>query len=176
MGQVYQTEVKLYDQMQELQGKDIPRLFARLTLPAPLSSLESSSLHKAFQGYPAILLQYIKGFSSEDVAEKAPKQTWQHICDDDLRTVNYIGKQNIRNSDVEPRNFMVSEDNCKVYQIDFGSCVWREDGQDEKHWRRQKWISDEEGKIGRAIQKKLDGVIYRRSGYYLKLTEDFNME
>lgn len=75
MGDLYETEVEVYDTLKELQGQDVPRLFACVTVPGrDISSRDT--LATKYMDIPGILLPYIDGFPLTNIANHAPKQTW----------------------------------------------------------------------------------------------------
>ena len=151
MQRLYHTETTIYDQLVDLQGKDIPQLLERFTL------LGNHSSTKQFFECPGILLQYLEGFSLEDLGVKAGLEHWQKIGEETIRIVNDIGGRNIRNDDVQLRNFVVvpAMDEFKVFMIDFASCVLRKAADDEYSWRRSKRSVDEEGCVGLALEDLL---------------------
>lgn len=57
---LYETEVDIYNTLKGIQGKDIPRLFACVTVPGPDISSRDTSATK-YIDIPGILLQYIPG-------------------------------------------------------------------------------------------------------------------
>lgn len=173
----YNIETEVYERVKDLQGKDVPRLMAYVSLsPCP------SSYNNLF-GCPGILLEFIDGFSLADLKDHAPKDTWQSICDDAIRVVNLIGDRDLRNDDVHPRNAIVRRDatidKFKVFIIDFGHCVLRKPDNDELDWRHDKAWIDEEDAIGgemRHILRNDEGFVFHRTPKYQQLIEDFRGE
>ena len=116
-----------------------------------------------------------------ELSKHAPRDTWQHVCGDAIRIVNFISDRNIRNEDVKTRNFIVRKDpitaKLKVFMIDFACCELRRRDQDEQGWRELKAIEDEECAVGYVMQRYLEGgYVYHRTRGYLKLDEEFMME
>lgn len=175
MQTLYSTEAEVYDTMKHIQGKDIPRLYARLAVPSPFSSNETSV--DKYLDIPGVLLQYIDGFLLTNIATYTPRDTWQFLCDDAIRIINLIGDQGIRNQDVNTRSFIVQRkpgERFKVFMIDFALCSFRREYRDETDWRQWKAREDEEGAVGFVMQKYLKGgFVYNRSGSYEKLDWDF---
>jgi hypothetical protein len=128
---LYNTETKMYERVNDLQGRDVLRLFARLTVPESPSS--SSKPTSKYFDCPGILMEYIQGFLLTDLSKRAPRDVWQYVCDDAIRIVNVIGDRGIRNEDVKTRNSIVRKDSVtgkfKVF------CVV---DQDERDWRVKK--------------------------------------
>ncbi|PVI02956.1 hypothetical protein DM02DRAFT_699754 [Periconia macrospinosa] len=151
----YRTEAEVYDRLYDIQGKDVPQLFARLSMP------HSSNLSNEYIGPPGLLLEFIRGFPLADLAGHAPSDDWQYICEDAIRIVNVIGDRGIRNGDVKPRNILVRKDadtqKFKVFLIDFGLCTFRKQNQDDRDWREWKALEDEEGAVGLVMERKLKG-------------------
>ncbi|KAE8165934.1 hypothetical protein BDV40DRAFT_285875 [Aspergillus tamarii] len=118
-----ETEVEVYQTLKNIQGKDIPQLFACLTVPSSSSSQELSV--KKYTDVPGVLLQYIDGFLLTDMAAHAPQEVWQSDRDDTIQIVNLIGDRGILNEDVKTRSFIVQENlwrKFKGFMIDFALC------------------------------------------------------
>jgi tRNA A-37 threonylcarbamoyl transferase component Bud32 len=166
----YNTEAEVYERLYDIQGRDVPRCFARL-----------SSLNSEYLGFPGILLEFIRGFPLASLASHAPRDDWQYICEDSIRIVNLIGGRGIRNGDVKPRNFLVRKDpdtrKFKVFMIDFGLCTFRKHNEDDQDWREWKALEDEEGAVGLVMERKLKGGFkYRRTPQSEKLQAEFMSE
>ena len=181
MQNLYDAETEVYQRLKDIQGVDVPKLLARLTLHDSLCSSDLSEGIDKYVDYHGILLELIHGFPLNELATHAPSQTWQSICEDAIRIVNVIGQRGIRNEDVKTRNFIVRHDpvkeKFKVFMIDFALCVLRGQQQDEQSWRRWKALQDEEGAVGFVMQRYLKGgFVYHRSPLYVKLDDEFMAE
>lgn len=178
MSESYDTEVEVYNTLKDIQGEDIPQLFANIT--TPIASDTQVSTASRYIDPPGILLQYITGFELADITDCAPKECWQSIGEEAMRVVNVIGGQGILNEDVKRRNFIVQkqeEDVYKVFMIDFALCLFRHEFEDDAEWDEWKALQDEEGAVGYVMQGKLEGgFTYHRSARYEQLDEDWNME
>ena len=168
------VEVKVYDRIQDIQGKDVPRLFARLSARP---SSNSSSISE-YLGCKGILLEFIQGFPLTNLSDHAPNDTWQYICEDAIQIVNRIGGRDICNKDVKTRNFIVRKDpdtgRLKVFMIDFGLCRLRKRRLDDQDWKWMKAVMDEEGAVGKVMERKLKGGFeYRRTPQSEKLQDEF---
>ncbi|KAK3940582.1 hypothetical protein QBC46DRAFT_434436 [Diplogelasinospora grovesii] len=123
---LYRNEVRAYGMLGELQGKTI-------------------------QG---ILIEYIDGFKLSEVQSRAPRCTWQAICEGAIRAVRLVGEHNILNRDIRPDNFIVratpDEGAYEVFQIDFGFSELK----NNNPWKR--WRDDEES-FGLVMEKLLRG-------------------
>jgi hypothetical protein len=176
MRTLYDTEVRVYDTLQDLQGDIIPRLFARVTTSSSPSG--QPDLLSPNTDIVGILLQYVKGFPLNDLGNRTTEETWQGICDDAIRIVQFIGTRGILNQDVQARNFIVhkaAETHFRVFMIDFAICKFREDFKDQEEWKQ--WLAEEdgEGTIGRVMESYLEGAfVYHRSRYNKTLSDYFS--
>lgn len=171
----YDTETRVYDRLHDIQGIDVPHLFGRFSINFLSNGPEPEG---EYLDCPAILLEVIHGFTLEDIAENAPREVWQEVCDEAIRIVNDIGDHGIRNEDVQPRNFIVHKDErtgrFRPIMIDFARCVLRSEGEDDNVWGYWKATQDEEGAIGRVMGKKLgDGFRYQRTEESDRLQDKF---
>jgi tRNA A-37 threonylcarbamoyl transferase component Bud32 len=176
MQKFYDTETKVYQRIKDMQGRDVPRLIARITV-----SPDSPSPTQKCLDCSGILLELIEGFPLGDIVVHAPRETWQGICEEAIYIVNTIGDRDIRNQDVKTRNFIVRrdpvEEKFKVFMIDFALCEFRREDQDEEDWRMWKALEDEEGAVGYVMQSHCkEAFVYRRSAQYLRLDHDFMSE
>ena len=153
----YDMEKDAYKKLHDMQGKHIPRLFAR---PVLQSSSDSGSANE-YLDCPAILLEYIEGFPLTTLADNAPKKDWQSVCEDAIRVVHMIGDRGICNKDVRTRSFIVREDpetkKFDVFMIDFGLCVFRSQAKSDREFNEWQADEDEEGAVGRVMERNLKG-------------------
>jgi hypothetical protein len=165
---LYETEIEVYNILKDMQGSDIPQLFASIMVPG-FGSTATDPIRQ-YIGVPGILLQYIDGFPLTNLANHAPREHWQDICEDAIRIVSLIGDRGILNEDVKSRSFVVSQakgNTFKVVMIDFALCSFRRDYDDEEDWSVSKAAQDEEGAIGLIMQARLNGgFVYCRSDRY----------
>lgn len=151
----YQTEVRVYNALKDIQGRFVPQVFACVTLPSSATRPEPVS---EYTDVPGILMEYIEGFSLSELGARAPKEAWQTVGDTAIYIVNNIMDRGILNKDVKERNFVVDpENNFQVRMIDFALCDFREEYEDEAAWKRAQAIEDEEGGIGVCLHGKLKG-------------------
>lgn len=177
MSESYDTEVEVYNTLKDIQGEDIPQLFANITTPIAIDT-QASAASQCIDP-PGVLLQYITGFELADITDCAPKECWQSIGEEAIRIVNVIGDRGILNEDVKRRNFIVQkqEDVYKVFMIDFALCLFRNEFEDDAEWDQWKAMQDEEGAVGYVMQGRLKGgFTYHRSARYEQLDEDWMME
>ncbi|PSN71089.1 hypothetical protein BS50DRAFT_570499 [Corynespora cassiicola Philippines] len=173
-----------YRKIQDIQGEDVPRLFACVELPMNYSSRYHST-YAVIHDIPGVLIQYVNGFKLSDIYDgddlPAPRETWQYICDDAIKVVNATMRRGVNNWDTRVRNIMVQWDptseKYKAVMIDFGHCELRKDESD-RDWREKKAYQDSEGAIGCVMERRLQerrggGFVYRRTEYAEQLSYDF---
>lgn len=154
---LYGSECAVYDRLKDRQGRDIPQLIAKVRLPV---DPPADGLLAEFYEIKGILLELIDGFTLRELADKAPREDWQKICDQAVRVVQLCNDREILNEDVRPANFMVSplpsENNAyRVVMLDFGQCRLRNPEDSDLKWGRNKCSQDEEGAIGIVMQHRL---------------------
>lgn len=170
---LHDTEIKVYNTLQDSQGKDIPRLIADVEIA--VNDPEMPEAHK--QSFSGILLQHIPGFPLRNLADNAPRELWQSICDDAIRIINLMGDQGILNEYMDTSSFIVNLDveegsRFKLTMINFCQCNFRDEFETEEEWSQEKAIQEEEEAIGRVMQSRLDevggGFVYHPSCRYKK--------
>lgn len=172
LSDLYETEVRVYDTLRDMQGNDIPQLLAYVTIPGcSLAEMQPASQYIDVSG---ILLEYIEGFPLTDIADHTPRECWQSICEEAIQILHRMGDHGILNEDVKTRSFIVKKDTraesrYKVVMIDFALCNFRKDYADNVDWSEAKAIQDEEGAVGLIMQDRLEGgFVYRRYNRYKK--------
>jgi hypothetical protein len=189
---MYSAELEVYRRARKhgIDGIHVPRFISSVRIPPSYHSKHCQYHGASIKGRPGMLMQYIPGFSLIDLYyEESPvpaRSDWQYIVDDGLGIVHYyMQHMDMRNEDDNlARNTVVHWDpitqkwKCKL--IDFGHCLFREEGMSDWDWRKcQAWI-DEETCIGRHMQtflkKRKDfDYEYDMSQYWWDLTRDFRM-
>lgn len=168
---LYNTEVKAYDTLSDVQGDVVPRLIGLVTASSS-SSVSPGPLDQP-TAIPGILLQYIRGFELKDIGKHAPKELWNGICQDAMQLLRATGERGILNLDVQVRNVIVKKfraNHYKPFMIDFAFCRFRAEAKDEEEWRQWRVDEDEEGNLGRVMEDHLDkDYVYRRSAYSKQL-------
>lgn len=176
----YETELKVYNRLQDIQGQCIPYLEGRVML----KSSQMSPQLDTYLGCPGLLLEYIEGVSLKELAQAPPEQghVLREVGKEAIRIVNYISAYDIRNEDVQLRSFIVRENpvtkQLKPFMIDFGDCVLRSPGQSDYSWESWKAEEDEEGAIGVMLQKYAGPSVfeYIRSPERAKLQNKYMSE
>ncbi|ODM17923.1 hypothetical protein SI65_06711 [Aspergillus cristatus] len=148
MHRLHRTEAEAYQALKDRQGEDIPRFLACITIPSSSPMQEESLIEHV--DMPGILLQNINGFHLADLAQHAPRETWQFICEDAIRVTNLLYNRGILNKDVKTRNLIVRKalkGNFKVFMIDFALCRFRREYKSDNNWRvkhtkteRVRWV------------------------------------
>jgi hypothetical protein len=93
---------------------------------------------------------------------KAPRETWQYICDDAVCIVGTIGDLEISNEDTKVRNSLILCDpimeKYRVRMIHFGLCEFRKPDESERDWRETRSYTDDEGGIGMVMERSSKSV------------------
>ena len=176
---MYQTELEVYNRLQDIQGEDVPRLIAQVEVPEyypfkiDITSHSGSNADLYKHSTPGILLQHIANaftladLYNPDVPPRPPREAFQYLGDEAISIIDKIRSRGILNTDVAPRNSLVCWSGfCrrwKVFLMDFGHCFLREDESD-KEWRGQQFEEDEEGAMGLALSQGIKK--HRGGGYY----------
>lgn len=93
MQRLYHTEVDVYQTLKDHQGQDIPHFLAGIAIPDS-SPMQRATLAKHID-IPGILLQNIDGFHLADLAQHAPRETWQYVCEDTIQITSLLYNRGI---------------------------------------------------------------------------------
>jgi hypothetical protein len=168
--QYYANEVAVYQALHKFQGEVMTRLIAAVDLNlTPPDTEDHELLH-----VKGILLEYVDGFSLEQLADYAHRSTWQDIVNQACAATHILGDYNIVDYDRRLENFLVSprgNDSFHVFMIDFGHCRFKREEESERDFGRAKAFEDEEGGVGMLLQKILKNrhdfdLRYTHSGRY----------
>ncbi|KAL6924175.1 hypothetical protein FSST1_001449 [Fusarium sambucinum] len=153
---LYEAEVETYERLKEYQGKCIPRLLATVKLDISPPNMTINAQQRELHKQNGLVLEYLDGFTLEDVMDKTPASAWQDIADQAVKIGVMLGDYDICNQDVRPENFMVvpKNDTYQVFMIDFGLCRFRRPDESVAEWGMKKWNSGEDW-IGGARLKTL---------------------
>ncbi len=177
----YKTERYAYEQLRDIQGKSVPRIFA---YPFVQALPGTNSAHE-YLDCPGLLMEYIQGFPLTNIADHAPKESWQYICEEAIRIVHEIGDRGICNRDVKTRSFIIRQATgtrkYQVFMTDFGHCSFRSQAKDDREFRSWQADQDEEGAVGLVMERHLmrrskGGFEYHRSSRASKLRHEFKRE
>lgn len=136
----YDVEVECYKQLQELQGKCIPWLFATLQYEEDTTSspFDLPELPKKCE-IPAVVLEYIEGATPTDkVRLKDGESIWklQHRCARRARQALVcfweMAVVGVGYNDIHGGNLPFTED--RVFLIDFGHTALRGTATSDEHW------------------------------------------
>jgi hypothetical protein len=180
---MHKAEVEVYRRTQDVGGADVPRFKSNVTVPD--FDANGFRYDPNLSSSPGILIQYIDGFSLQDLCNHsispAPQSAWLYIIEDALRIVRLMRDRGIRNLDCCPRNTVVHWDQgtqrfkCKM--LDFGHCVFRPEHWSEMKWHFYQFADDEEAHIGEEMEillekKKGGGYTYVESEWRKQLIEE----
>jgi hypothetical protein len=163
---MYTTEAAVYQKLENLQGQQIPRLFAQVRLqemPKSSASETMSGQAMEFLEIKGLLLELIDGCTLSEMPRKVPREYWGDICHQAIQVVRLLDDYSIRNEDVRPSNIMVmrsAPNKHRIVMLDFAQCVFRKPEDTDKQWGRLKWSRDEEGAIGMVMQHRLKKLGY----------------
>ncbi|KAF2771426.1 hypothetical protein EJ03DRAFT_372779 [Teratosphaeria nubilosa] len=157
-GGLFETEVRAYDMMRSLQGKQIPKLYGSVSFP-----LDPDAPAEPLLTIKGLLLEYIPGPTLSEMIDSVPVSKWQYLVDRAVQIVRDYSLLGIRNKDVRCSNFIINEsvpddDEHRVVMLDFALCTFRDTGQTEAEWGRAKWSQDEEGAVGAVMKTRLAKV------------------
>lgn len=181
----YESEIEAYETMKDLQGIQVPRMFAHTKILGPTYT-QDQPISRYFE-HPGILIEYIEGFPLPDIAEHAPRREWQPIIDKAIEIVNNIMSHGIINDDTQERSFIVQSDPAntldseykfKMAMIDFGHTRFRRQYHPGEDWRWWQAQVDSEGAIGAVMSMQLEkeqggGYVYERTPYSEALQRDY---
>lgn len=168
----YETEKTAYEDMSDLQGLDIPKVFGEVLLKQPAdfqgqgvndatevtqdsstsSTTSDDETNPDIVKIPGILMQHVDGFLLSELHKHPPQDSWQSIADRALGILHRVQKCGIFNSDAAVRSFIVDPITHKVMMIDFGMVTFREVINDDKQWERYLSIPSQEERIAMNIK------------------------
>ncbi|MCJ1465361.1 hypothetical protein MMC07_003979 [Pseudocyphellaria aurata] len=181
---MYDRECDTYEYLKNLQGEDIPRLIAKVQLSMDLHAADGDR-HGFFE-IRGVLLELVEGFPLSKLAQSAPREHWQGICDQAVGAIQDLGDLGVLNRDVRPSNFLVfpspstSETPYRVVVLGFAQCELQtsiDKFSRHEDWVEAKYEADEEGEIGLTMQYFLKrdhdfDLIYQRSSRYMECAPD----
>jgi tRNA A-37 threonylcarbamoyl transferase component Bud32 len=74
-------------------------------------------------------MEYIAGFTMENLVTEAPEPDWAPICDQAIEVIREIANNDFINFDIKTRNIIVRRDDeglYRVFYLDFGECRFRD--------------------------------------------------
>lgn len=172
---IHESEVSAYELLRELQGRQVPIMYADVRLelveaPSGRLDLRTGEEDDDFLDINGVLLEHIPGFLLEDLETQAPEWAWPAVCEQAIHGINKISDCGILNTDVRPKNVIVRPKHSTearggdqgdervgydVIIIDFALCDFRKNWGTDEEWRAAKQTQDEEGAIGYVMEGKL---------------------
>ncbi|KAJ8127058.1 hypothetical protein O1611_g6578 [Lasiodiplodia mahajangana] len=130
----YTTEVRAYKELQELQGRCIPRLFSTVVFDMPSAQEDLPATYFQVTG---ILIEKIDGFRLSDLLANTPKESpslWKEIIEDTMECSAEVNRRGVIHGDSAPRNVIVSSSGGNGYQpflVDFAMASFESEYKDE---------------------------------------------
>ena len=186
----YEMELQVYNQLRDIQGDQIPRLYAT----ALVSGVDGDK--RAAPWAKGILMEYLAdSFSLRDIPYNVPDQTlWQGIGEAAVKLVQQVGDLGVLNRDVRldnilvvpvhsrlPREFqgfdpsseLLEEEHIriqpltnasqqfKLVMIDFGLARVQAPDESDEEFRKARLSQDEEGAVGFVLEGHLKKILKR---------------
>ena len=175
--ELYASEVKAYESLRCIQGKNIPKLFATVTLQY------DSSSNNEYQHYfeaPGILMEYIQGINLMDICDHLDSSLWVSIVESATSLVRRMGELNFINYDLKPSHVIVREVNdqneprYELVMIDFALSRIRGEDDSDENWYEDKFNWDEENVIGQIMSRIFSskGLDWRHKNIYRYFRDD----
>ena len=158
----HESEIEAYDKLRPLQGKNIPLLFADVyhdpfSVPHHLSRVRG------------ILIERIPGYRLDEIADYAPRSSWQEMCDRAIDAVNKIGDHGVLIENLVPNSVLVryprQPRDSEVVVVDFARCRFRGSDISPEKWTHEKCQQNEEGDIGFGMAETLGSAISYKPSY-----------
>ena len=154
---LYTSEVQAYDLFRHIQGNNIPKLFATVTLQYGSSS--KNEYQHNFEA-PGVLMEYIQGINLMDICDHLDSSVWVSIVESATSLVGKMGELDFINYDVHPSHVIVREmnDQNRTYyepvMIDFAMSRIRGVDESDEDWYEDKLDEDEENIIGQIMSNR----------------------
>ena len=161
--ELYTSEVQAYELHRHMQGINIPKLFATVTLQYGSSSKNEYQHYFEASG---ILMEYIQGVNLMDICDHLDSSIWVNIVETVTSLVGRMSQLNFLNYDVHPSHVIVREVNdqnrthYEPVMIDFAMSRIRGADESDEDWYGEKFSWDEENNIGQIMSN-----IFRIKGH-----------
>lgn len=159
---LYGNELSTYKRLQNLQGAEIPQLFTSVTYLPRSPDGGGEDIPLEFTEVKGILIELISGFPLAELADNAPRESWQMICNQAVRIVHRLSDHEILNEDTAIKNVMVTprgsigkENAYRVVMLDFADCSFRQQDDSDDEWAHQNSNCAQDVAIGGVMQEKL---------------------
>ena len=153
---LYSTEVRAYESLSCIQGRNIPNLFATVSLKYGTCS---NNEHQHYFEAPGILMEYIQGINLMDIFDHLDSSLWVSIVESARSLVGRIWELNFFNDDVHPSHVIVrkvndhNEPHYEPVMIDFALGEIRGAEVSDEDWHKAKCYLEEENTIGQMMYK-----------------------
>jgi len=147
----HEVELKVYDQLVDMQGIHVPTVFADVRLSPQHAIMEKDESLAHYTEIRAILMEHISGFPLSDLVTEVPESAWAPVCEQAIEIIRSVAEHDFINFDVKPRNTIVRPSEERLYQVfylDFGECCVRDPSESDGVWQERKRQRDEEGAVG----------------------------
>jgi serine/threonine protein kinase len=154
----HEVELEVYDRLANMQGVHVPTLFADVRLALLLSTTKQDESLTQYTETRALLMEYIPGFTLDNLVTEAPESDWAPICNQAIEGVRKIADNDFINFDIKPRNIVVrrgDEGLHQVFYLDFGECRFRDPSNSDEVWRERKRQNNEEGAVGYLMMNRI---------------------
>ena len=154
---LYKSETKAYDLFRQMQGINIPKLFATVTLQYGSSSKNEYQHYFEASG---ILMEYIQGVNLMDICDHLDSSIWVNIVETVTSLVGRMSQLNFLNYDVHPSHVIVREVNdqnrthYEPVMIDFAMSRIRRADEFDEDWYEDKLAWDEENIIDQIMSNR----------------------
>lgn len=154
----HEIELEVYDRLVDMQGVHVPTLFADVRLAPQKTSPGQDESSTEYTEARALLMEYIPGFTLENLVTEAPESEWAQICDQAIEVIRKIADNDFINFDIKTRNMIVRRSSQGLYQVfylDFGECRFRDPSDSDEMWRERKCQRNEEGAVGYIMMNRI---------------------
>jgi hypothetical protein len=129
----FQSETEAYSQLQEVQGRLIPRMLAHVRLVQPsselLRDLPEPEMARYFEIH-GIVIELIDGYNLRELPTSplapADQDSWPAIVQAAVDGAHEINRRGVIMNDCQPRNVMIDARSQRPVFIDFGNCWFKD--------------------------------------------------
>ncbi|KAH6617613.1 hypothetical protein F5144DRAFT_586951 [Chaetomium tenue] len=141
----FECEANAYQQLTDLQGTLVPRLYAHVSLSATKVATTVPQETAPYFEVRGILLERIDGYCLADLTLGPPPQnlrTWHHIIQLAADAAYEINKRGVIMEDCAPRNVVVDRQSQTPRIVDLAQCNFRDEMASE--WFQWGWDEDDD--------------------------------
>jgi serine/threonine protein kinase len=154
----HEIELEVYDRLVDMQGVHVPTLFADVRLVPQKTTTGQYETLTAYTETRALLMEYIPGFTLDNLVTEVPESDWAHLCDQAIEVIRKIADNDFINFDIKLRNIIVRRSDEGLYQVfylDFGEGRFRDPSDSDEMWRERKRQKNEEGAVGYIMMNRI---------------------